>query len=72
MSTEKVKRENLTLTDNDFSEIEAAIKAGTFKVSTFADSRNANPVKVKEQITNHFGNKITFKRGRTGGVFWNN
>ena len=50
--------------------IETAIKDHTFKIVKMAGDLNANPVELRDLLVEHFGDKITFKRGRNGGVFW--
>lgn len=53
------------------SNVENLIKLGNFSVKAFADENNFNPLKLKESLASMFGSNIVFKRGRSGGVFWN-
>lgn len=72
---EKTRRKSISneelSTKLDWPSIEVAIKAKQLRVSALAEELNANPVELRKLIETHFGDKIYFKRGRSGGVFWN-
>ena len=60
------------ITDSiNWSEVEASINAGSFKIKTFAEAKGWSQASLKESLVEHFGDNILFKRGRTGGVFIN-
>lgn len=53
----------------DFSQIEADIASGN-RVTTkdLAKAYMVSPVTMRNLLANHFGGRIEFKRGRTGGI----
>lgn len=52
--------------------IEASITAGTCKVSKLADELGVKPIEVRNLLLQQYNDKIVFKVGRTGGVYWVN
>jgi hypothetical protein len=53
----------------DFGSIENAVANGK-RVTTkdLAKAYMCSPVTMRNLLENHFGNRIGFKRGRTGGI----
>lgn len=53
----------------NFAAIEADITSGN-RVTTkdLAKAYLVSPVTMRKMLENHFGNRIGFKRGRTGGI----
>lgn len=53
----------------NFEAIEADITSGN-RVTTkdLAQAYLVNPVTMRKMLADHFGSRITFKRGRTGGI----
>ena len=53
----------------NFAAIEADITSGN-RVTTkdLAQAYLVNPVTMRKMLADHFGSRITFKRGRTGGI----
>jgi len=53
----------------NFAAIEADITSGN-RVTTkdLAQAYFVNPVTMRKMLADHFGSRITFKRGRTGGI----
>ena len=53
----------------DFNQIEADLTGGT-RVTTkdLAKAYMVNPVTMRKMLADHFGGRIEFKRGRTGGI----
>lgn len=76
MSDAKTKRTTKT---NDvlagsiqWESMDKLIDVGNCRLSLIAEELNANVVDLREQFIAHYGDKIVFKRGRNGGVFWSN
>lgn len=76
MADANVKVERKVLTAEEVSAkfnwatIEEAIKAGTFKTQAFATENGLNPTIVKDQLVAKYGDRLEFRRGRNGGVFF--
>lgn len=53
----------------NFAAIEADVTSGN-RVTTkdLAKAYMVSPVTMRKMLENHFGNRIGFKRGRTGGI----
>ena len=53
----------------DFAQIESDITSGN-RVTTkdLAKAYMVSPVTMRNLLADHFGARITFKRGRTGGI----
>lgn len=53
----------------DFNQIEADLAAGQ-RVTTkdLAKAYMVSPVTLRKMLADHFGSRIEFKRGRTGGI----
>ena len=53
----------------NFAAIEADITSGN-RVTTkdLAKAYMVSPVTLRKMLSDHFGNRIGFKRGRTGGI----
>lgn len=71
--TQSVRSRSNSIPDNPefISQIESMIKAREFSVKKFADANGFSVTDLRTFVSNTFGNRITFKRGRNGGVFWN-
>lgn len=65
----KVTQQELSNTIN-WQSIDTLIGQGNCKVKQLADDMNANPVDLRNLITEHYGDRIEFRRGRAGGVYW--
>lgn len=69
--------ENTTQTQNLESiltetEITRLINEGACKVSALAEQYSVKPEEVKKVISSVMNDRIVFRRGRNGGVKWNN
>jgi hypothetical protein len=55
----------------DWSAIEADLNAGRkVSLSVLAKAFNVFPIDLRKIFQNRFGDRIVFKRGRTGGIYW--
>lgn len=54
----------------DWVAMDALINQGKCKISLLEDQLEANPADLKNLFVAHYGDKIEFRRGRNGGVFW--
>jgi len=57
-------RKKLTI---DFASIDAAPKGTVHKISTYTESAGASGPTVRNRLAEHYGDRITFMRGRKGG-----
>jgi hypothetical protein len=55
----------------NWDNIKIQIQNKSFKLSVFAAENNANPLELRDLLEAQFGQNVIFKRGRNGGVFWN-
>jgi len=51
---------------------EAAIEQinNSAKLANWAKSLNTNPADLRLVLVEYFGNRVEFKRGRNGGIYW--
>ena len=55
----------------DWVGIEADLNAGRkVSLSILAKAFNVFPIDLRKIFQNRFGDRIVFKRGRTGGIYW--
>jgi|LakMenEpi03Aug12_release.lakeMendotaPanAssembly.Ray.scaffolds.fasta_scaffold190269_5 hypothetical protein len=55
----------------DWNHIDAALKSGQrVSLSHLAQAHKVFPIDLRKIFESRYGDKIIFKRGRTGGVFW--
>ena len=54
----------------NFETINEQLDNGGFKLSQMAEQLNANAADLRTIIVDHYGDRITFVRGRNGGVKW--
>lgn len=52
--------------------VEEAIRAGTFRVSVYAKHIGVAEGDLRASLVQYFGNRIGFRRGRKGGVYFVN
>ena len=62
-------RKNIAL---DYSAIEAALNSGNrVDLKRIAAQHGTCPPVIRRILSEHYGDKITFKPGRNGGIQWN-
>jgi hypothetical protein len=62
-------RKNITL---DFAAIDAALNTGSrLDLKRIASQHGTCPPVIRRILSEHYGDKITFKPGRNGGIQWN-
>lgn len=51
---------------------EAAVEQinNSAKLANWAKSLNTNPADLRLVLVEYFGNRVEFKRGRNGGIYW--
>jgi hypothetical protein len=55
----------------DWSVVEAQLNGGTkVSLSILAKSLKVFPIDLRKIFATKYGDRIVFKRGRTGGVYW--
>lgn len=54
----------------DWESVDKAINERACRVNALAEQLNVNPQELRTALETHYGNRIVFKRGRSGGVFW--
>lgn len=55
----------------DWVAIEADLDAGRkISLSILAKNYNVFPIDLRKIFQNRYGDRIVFKRGRTGGIYW--
>jgi len=67
MSATKVEKTPIIV---DWAEIDDLLTQKKFKLTEYAKSKNFVVNDFRQVVTDHYGDRIVFKRGRTGGVFW--
>lgn len=66
----KVKKSETAIAGINWANIDKLITDGALKVANLAKEMAVQPQDLKEAIVNHYGNRIEFRRGRSGGCFW--
>jgi|LauGreDrversion4_2_1035121.scaffolds.fasta_scaffold35637_9 hypothetical protein len=59
---------NATTASIDFASIENACKAGRVTLDMLVAQTGMNKASVRKALVSHFGARITFTRGRVGGI----
>lgn len=55
----------------DWTAIEADLNAGRkVSLSILAKTHQVFPIDLRKIFQNRYGDRIIFKRGRTGGIYW--
>jgi len=55
----------------DWTAIEADLNAGRkVSLSILAKTHQVFPIDLRKIFQNRYGDRIVFKRGRTGGIYW--
>ena len=65
---EKTKKElNVQI---EWSAVDKMIDEGKCKIQALAEQLGVKQDVLRDAFVNHYGDKIEFKRGRKGGVYW--
>lgn len=67
MSATKVEKTPMIV---DWTEIDDLLNRKAFRLTEYAKSKNFVVNDFRKAVTDHYGDRIVFKRGRKGGVFW--
>jgi len=59
-----------TSVDIDWALFEKLMKNGQAKLSLLSEKYNLYSSEIKELIVNKYENRVDFKKGRYGGIFW--
>jgi hypothetical protein len=54
----------------NWAAIDARIAEGTASTSILAAENDINATDMRTLLTDHYGQRIEFKRGRNGGIKW--
>jgi len=54
----------------DWADIESRIAGGTLRLTHTAKELGLKAADFKKLLIARYGSRITFKRGRSGGVYW--
>lgn len=68
MSTTTQQTETVEI---DFAAIDILINTNQCKVSVLARQMGVSAQDLRNALVEHYGQRIIFKRGRSGGVYWN-
>ena len=64
------KKNDITKINLDWVEFEKMMANGSAKLVALAESYNVYPVQLRQAIIDKYGDQITFKKGRYGGIIW--
>lgn len=54
----------------NWEEMDSLITDGNCKVSILATNLSVKPQELRDALREHYGDRIEFRRGRNGGVYW--
>ena len=66
----KSKKNDIANTTVDWEAFEKMMTEGSAKLVKLAESYNIYPADLKQEIIKKYGNQISFKKGRNGGIVW--
>lgn len=67
--TVEISQEARKIFDNvDWSQVTVDIQSGKVKVKQMSETLGVNGKELRQELINRYGNRIEFRRGRTGGV----
>lgn len=67
----KIGKKKVESTTVEWSKVDALIEAKTCKLKSLAESLGVSDLTyMRELLVTHYGERIEFKRGRAGGIFW--
>jgi hypothetical protein len=64
------KKNDITKINFDWVEFEKMMASGTAKLVALADTHNVYPIQLRQAIIAKYGDQVTFKKGRYGGIIW--